>query len=246
MTYSEWLDTLVSPISYFISWLSTIADNLIHNYFVITLLGICLFVSLLWCIFYFIFDVFDKINNRYDDFNDKYYNYELSQEVKQKYLQHNRNEVFDYLYDYTILKYQVLNGIYQNHRDLLVDNKVHALQIYIDSLKKLKESHLEDINPYNDNDVDMIIPNPPIQQATSKELNHALSSSNLQELKEDTKNSMYLTDIELNKDIDNLNKNTLNKLGVRFDFKNGWYDINTGEIISVDDVLSRLHTYNNK
>ena len=51
MTYSEFLQTLVSPITTFVSGLSSIASSLMSNYIFITLLGLVIFGSLFWLIY---------------------------------------------------------------------------------------------------------------------------------------------------------------------------------------------------
>lgn len=64
MTYSQFLNNLVSPIAYFITWLGSTLDYLITNYFFITILGISLISSLL---FYFLSHLLFNLNNSSKD-----------------------------------------------------------------------------------------------------------------------------------------------------------------------------------
>ena len=48
MTYHNFLEFIFTPISYFVSFLTQVADSLIHNYIFITFFGITLFISLFW------------------------------------------------------------------------------------------------------------------------------------------------------------------------------------------------------
>lgn len=51
MTYSEFIQTLVSPITTFVNGLKTIANSLMSNYIFITIFGLIIFVSLFWLIY---------------------------------------------------------------------------------------------------------------------------------------------------------------------------------------------------
>lgn len=47
MSYSDFLNTLVAPIQSFISWATTLTNNLITNYVFITIVGLSVITSLL-------------------------------------------------------------------------------------------------------------------------------------------------------------------------------------------------------
>jgi len=53
MSYSDFLNTLVSPIQAFFSWASSITTALLGNYFFISLIGFVVITSL----FYFVLDL---------------------------------------------------------------------------------------------------------------------------------------------------------------------------------------------
>lgn len=215
MSYQDFLDTLVSPINSFINWLSLVANSLIHNYIVITLLGITLFISLVWFIFYLIFDYFDKINNRYDDYNDKFYNYELLKDVQIDYLNSHYLKEFDYRYRNKVLNSQVLNAYLSQNKELDIDNRRLANSNKMESLKQIKNEILGDNDPSNDSDLDLIIPPKP-QKATFDELK-------LAELKE--------LDNEIIKDNNKKIDSILLENGY-IDYKGHLVDINTGEIVN--------------
>ena len=63
--------------------------------------------------------------------------------------------------------------MYQTQHDLIVQNKIENLQANIDAIKGLKQINLLDNEDSNDNDVDMIIPNPPVNLASFDELKQA-------------------------------------------------------------------------
>lgn len=63
MTYSEFLNSLITPISTFITWLGLMFNYLITNYFFITLVGITLISSL---ILYFLSITLFHINSSKD------------------------------------------------------------------------------------------------------------------------------------------------------------------------------------
>lgn len=216
MSYQDFLDTLVIPINSFINWLSIVANSLIHNYFVITLLGITLFISLVWFIFYLIFDYFDKINNRYDDYNDKFYNYELLKDVQSDYLNSHYLKEFDYRYRNKVLNSQVLNAYLTQNKELDIDNKRLANFNKMESLKQVKNEILGDNDSSNDSDLDLIIPPKP-QKATFDELK-------LAELKEFDKEIIK----DNNKKIDSI----LLENGY-IDFNGKLVNINTGEVVDL-------------
>lgn len=222
MSYSQWLDTLVSPIQYFINWLIAIADSLIHNYIFITFLGITLFISLVWFIFHLIFDFIDSINDRYDDYNDKYYNYELLKEVQSDYLDKHYIDEYDYRYRSKVLNGQVLNGYLQQNKDLDIDNKRLANLNKIEALKDIKQEKLTDDDSSNDDDIDLIIPPKP-QLANKNELGHSW----LYDYDDELKN-------EINSNVDNI----LYENGY-IDYKGHLFDIKTGEVVD-SNVLSHV------
>ena len=211
MSYSQWLDTLVSPISNFITWLSMVADSLIHNYFVITLLGICLFLSLFWLVFYFIHDYIESKIHKYDDFNNMYDRYVLFKKVKLKYLDLHRLDEFEYLTKYSVLKRQVLIHLYNSYPDLMLESKIKNLEFTAQGIRDLKGRQVSDNNPLNDNDADIFISNPSIQLADSTELklkkNNPMSFDELHALHLNSVDSINST-ID---DIMNDNKDLLNK-----------------------------------
>lgn len=70
MSYQQFLNNLVTPISSFITWFGTILNYLITNYFFITLLGITLISSLL---FYFLSNIIYNVNSCKKDLDNVYY-----------------------------------------------------------------------------------------------------------------------------------------------------------------------------
>lgn len=226
MSYQDFLNSLISPITSFVSWLSLIANYLIHNYFFITFLGITLFISLVWFIFYLIFDFIDRVNNRYDDYSDKYYNYELLKEVQSDYLNNNYSDEFDYRYRNKVLNGQVLNSYLSNNRELDIDNKRLANFNKMESLKQIKNDILSDDDSSNDNDIDLIIPPKP-------------QLSNKNELDNFERNELF------NSSFNYANNNFLNKYGIFIDKKsNNYIDSSTGEVLSFDQVQYRIHNDN--
>lgn len=215
MTYQQWLDTLVSPVRYFLNWLISIANSLIHNYFFITFLGITIFISLVWLIFNLIFDTIDSINSRYDDYNDKNYNYELLKEVQSDYLNNHYTDEYDYRYRSKVLNGQVLNGYFQLNKELDIDNRRLANLNKIESLKDIKRDNLIDNDSSNDDDINLIIP-PQIQLAKKEELDNTLIHDYYEEVKQRT-----------NDKIDKI----LFENGY-IDYKGKLVNINTGEVIN--------------
>ena len=70
MSYSEFLNTLIAPFTSFLSWLNTILNYLITNYFFITMFGLTLISSLL---FYFLSNILYHINSSQKDLDNVYY-----------------------------------------------------------------------------------------------------------------------------------------------------------------------------
>lgn len=66
MTYSNFIDTLSNGFSMFYSGLITLANSLINNYLIITILGISIFISL---ICFFINRILSMPYNRKDKVN---------------------------------------------------------------------------------------------------------------------------------------------------------------------------------
>lgn len=222
--YNDFLEFIFTPLSYFINWLSLVANNLIHNYFFITILGLVLFVSLFWFLYNIIFGFLSHKINQYEDFNDKYDDYVESKQIRSLYLDKHRLDEFAYLYDYMILKQQVLNGIYQNHSDLILDNKIQNLKLNITALKDLRKSNLDDNDISNDEDVDMILPNPPKPQLADW---NELKVAELKEFRKEIKD-------DVNSQIDKIL------------LENGYIDYNgqlvnakTGEVVNLDNSISK-------
>ena len=223
MTYQQFLNSLVSPITSFIEWLTMVANNLIHNYIFISFLGITIFISFVWFIFHLIFNYFDKVNNRYDDYSDKYYNYELFKEVQSNYLNKHYVDEFDYRYRSKVLNGQVLNAYLHNNSDLDIDNKRLSNLNKIESLKEIKNEKLSDDDSSNDDDIDLIVPPKP-QKATFDELKLAeLKSIHDENVKEN------------NSEIDKI----LLENGY-IDHKGQLVNINTGEVVDSSPKLINL------
>lgn len=236
MTYSQFLQFIGNAFNLFKDTFLSVADMLIKNYFFITILGIPIFISLIWLVYNLIHDILTSKIDMYEEYSDKMKNYELNQEVKYDYLKKHRLDVYDYVYDMSILRQQVLNGIYRNHKDLILDNKIENFKLNAEALKKMKKEQLLDDNDSNDNDADMFsnIPVPPMKLANKQEL----KTSWLKEFGEDMKK-------ENKNEIENImyeNKDLLNKIGVYYDYNsNNFYDSKTGELV---DITSR--GYNSK
>ena len=45
MTFQEWSDSIFTPVSYFYDWLCQVADSLINNYIVQTLLCLSIIIN---------------------------------------------------------------------------------------------------------------------------------------------------------------------------------------------------------
>ena len=110
MTYQDFLDSLVSPITSFVSWLGMVANSLIHNYIFITMLGIVLFISLVWLVYDIIDWFFYSHINDYDDFNNRLYDYGVFKKVQYEYLNKNYDKEFEYKYKLRVLNEQVFSS----------------------------------------------------------------------------------------------------------------------------------------
>ncbi len=230
MSYSDFLDTLISPIRLFVSALSQVADSLIHNYIIITLLGITLFISLVWLIYYTFHDFINTRIDKIEDKIDRYNKYELYKETQREYLNQHRVDEFMYLYDMTILKQQVMNGIYRNHPDVLLDNITQFNKLRAQALKNIKNEYENDNNPDNDDDIDYIIPTPPIQKSSVNELKQAEQNAWLKEYSQDLEKQII-------SHVDNImdeNRVLLSNHGLSYDKKNNvFFDTKTGEVVNV-------------
>lgn len=234
MSYQEFLNTLISPIRLFVSALSQVADSLIHNYIFITLLGLSLFISLVWLIYYTFHNFINSKIDRIESKMEKYKNYELYKEVQKEYLNKHRNDEFDYLYDLTLLRQQVLNGVYRNHPEVLIDNLKQYNKLKIQALKSIENDNYNDKNPFNDDDINYVVPNPKIQKADRSELIESLNKYTPLS-KEELSNYSKQLESDINNDIlriMNNNKDLLSKNGLVYDSKtNKIYSNKTGELI---------------
>ena len=122
MTYNEFLNQFIQPISNFITWLSMVADNLIHNYFFLTFFGITIFISLFYLVFNFVKDYFVRRHNNIENYLNKYNDYKMFQNVRSDFMQKEPNLFYDNLYkDYVFKKsvqdlYHELNNPTQDER----------------------------------------------------------------------------------------------------------------------------------
>lgn len=235
MTYQDFLSTLVSPINYFINWLSIVADSLIHNYIFITMFGIVLFISLVWLVYDIIDWFFYSHINDYDDYNDRMYDYKLLKEVQSDYLDNNYSNEFDYRYRSKVLNGQVLNVYLSQNKDLDIDNKRLSNSNKMESLKKLKEDILHDDDVSNDDDLDLIIPPKP-QLSSINELKHknkGMSSEELKEFQADIASDIFFKWEKLL----NENKNLLLKHDLKYDRDaKVFYNFKTGEVYSIPET----------
>ena len=170
MSYSDFLNQFVGVISLFINSLISVSESLMSNYIFITFLGITIFVSLFWFLHNIVMRFFENVVSGYEDYNDLYDDYVLKKQVQSDYLDNHYDDEYDFRYRSKLLNLQVLNGLYQTQHDLLVENRIENLQTNIDALKELKTTKLLDNDDSNDNDVDMLIPNPPVNLASVGEL----------------------------------------------------------------------------
>lgn len=60
ITFQDWANAIFTPFSYFVDWLSMVANALLDNYIVITLLCITLIFSIFY---FFIFRFINYVNN---------------------------------------------------------------------------------------------------------------------------------------------------------------------------------------
>ena len=223
MTYHEFLEFIFTPITSFVNWLGMVANSLMSNYIFMTFLGITIFISLVWVVYDFIKTIIDNISSKYDDYNDRYYNYELFKEVQSDYLDKHYTDEYDYRYRSKVLNSQVLNGYLQLNKDLDIDNKRLANKNKMESLKEIKEEILNDDDSSNDNDIDLIVPPKP-QLASVEDLK-------LAELKEFHQDTIK----EINSDIDRI----LFENGY-IDYKGNLVKIDTGEVVLSDTEKNRI------
>ena len=250
MTYSDFLNQFVGVISSFISWLSDVSDVLIHNYFFITILGITLFISFFWLVYHLFNDVIRNIIYGYDDYNDMYDKYVLKKQIQSDYLDNHYQDEFDLKYRYKTLDLQVRNALFNADYELMKDNRIKNLQLNIDALKELKRINLMDNDDSNDDDVDMIIPNPPVKLASASELKIANLRQFDNEIVNDINNSVnrisndYIKnihdkyDLSYDSDFYLVNRDT-GEVIPRFIDDKGYnkFDLYSGKSISEDDYI---------
>lgn len=253
MTYNDFLNQFVGVISSFVSWLISVSNVLIHNYFFITIFGLALFCSFFWLVYHIFSDTIKHIIYGYDDYNNLYDYYVLKKQVQSDYLDNHYNDEYDLKYRYKVLDLQVMNGVYQNNYDLIKDNKIHNLQLNIDALKELKRINLQDNDDSNDNDVDMIVPNPPVNIASASELKLANLKQFDNELVNDINSSIDRISNDFIKNIHNkyelapdsdlylVNKETGEVINRFIDDKNyKKYDLYSGKTITEDNYIELI------
>lgn len=95
MTYTEFLDLISNGCSLVFNTLIQVANNLMSNYFFITILGISIFSSLLW---FFLDNIMYKpvenVHNNCEDFISSKRKYNLFHEVRYNFLQTNEKDVY--------------------------------------------------------------------------------------------------------------------------------------------------------
>ena len=95
MQYSEFLDFISNGCSLIFNTLIQVANNLMSNYFFITILGISIFSSLLW---FFLDNVVyrpvDNVRDNCEDFIHSKRKYNLFHEVRYNFLQTNEKDVY--------------------------------------------------------------------------------------------------------------------------------------------------------
>lgn len=251
MTYPEFVDSLSYGFSLFIDTLIRVSNVLMHNYIFITLVGLSIFISLFYLIYYFIHDVIDsRIYNIEDKLNRKKI-YELYKEIRNEYLDEHRTDEFMYLYNYYILKQQVMNGILQNHSEVLLDNYKMQLDLKKNALKELKQSYENDDDVSNDNDINYLIPNPKVvsfdefKQSQLKELHESLKKSNNEKIDEISNDFVkhIKESYDLYDDLQLVNKKTgevINRYINEND--NSKFDLFTGEVISNDEFINKINS----
>ena len=78
MSYNDFLDLISNGCTMFYNALISISNSLIHNYIFITLIGLSLFVSLLYLFMNnYVFNLSIKFRNKSDDFIDSERRYKL-------------------------------------------------------------------------------------------------------------------------------------------------------------------------
>lgn len=140
MTYYEFLEFIFTPISYFVNWLTSIANSLIHNYIFITFFGIVIFVSLFWFLIDWLLDYFHSKAYEYEDFNNLYDDYVKRQKVKYKYLDNHYSDLYSYNYKIRVMNEQVYNHVSNINKELLIANKINSLKINKEGLERFKNS----------------------------------------------------------------------------------------------------------
>lgn len=102
MSYTDFLDFISNGCSMFINSFTAIANSLIHNYIIITLLGLSIFI----CLFWWFFDNFItaplKVKDRCDEWVDLKRRYKQFNDMKLNYI--TTNEVDVRLLNYANLK----------------------------------------------------------------------------------------------------------------------------------------------
>lgn len=117
LTYNEFLDSMIAPVRAFVDWLIAVADSLINNYIIITFLGICLFISLFYLVFYdIIIAFFDSHISSIEDKLDKKKNYALYQEIKDDYYRDNMSKIFNLKYNNYVISQAVMSEYLNKHR----------------------------------------------------------------------------------------------------------------------------------
>lgn len=144
ISYTDFLDFIFTPISYFANWLSSVANTLINNYFFITILGITIFISLLFLFIDSFHDFIRKKIHDYEDFNNLYDDYCKRQKVKYKYFEEHYIDLSEYNYKLRVMNEQIYNMVCNKNKDLLVDNKIHSLKINNQALEFFKDSNNDD------------------------------------------------------------------------------------------------------
>ncbi len=143
-SYYDFLEFIFTPVSYFVSWLSSVANNLIHNYIFITFFGITIFISLFWLLINFVLNYFDKKAYEYEDFNNLYEDYVKRQKVKYKYFENHYTDLYGYNYKIRVMNEQIYNNITLKNKDLLIDNKIQSLKINKEALQRLNNNTIND------------------------------------------------------------------------------------------------------
>ena len=125
MTYQEFLNQFIEPISSFVSWLSMVANNLIHNYIFITFVGITLFISLLFLLYYSVKDFFESRRNNADKYLDKYNDYVIRQKIRRDFMQKEPDLFYENLYKDYVFKKAVRDDFVENNNSN-TDDKIFS------------------------------------------------------------------------------------------------------------------------